>query len=93
MEFVYGSLTLQTRFIHEEELLCKLRAAPAAAEALIILTKVGLFFSNTCLQRTTEVGYVTLCVSRNLLISLDIRSLLSSSISMALMSSWGDEEQ
>lgn len=47
----------------------------------------GFLLQNLNYGVTTAVWYITLCVSRNLLISLEIKSLLSSSISMALISS------
>lgn len=59
------------------------------------------WFSFSSLKQTKKknaesrrrLWYATLCVSRNLLISLEIKSLLSSSISMALMSSSHEKEK
>lgn len=56
------------------------RAVPFAVEEFIILRNLNY-------RVLRAIWYITLCVSRNLLISLEIKSLLSSSISMALISS------
>lgn len=50
--------------------------------------------SKTCnVNYKSKRSYFTLWVSRNLLISRDIRSLLSSSMSIVLMSSWRDRRK